>query len=136
MLYALNSVLVLTSEYINLHTGTFVYHYTEHLYIIQLSLFRKLPARLLSRAWGELATKELPKLCRQPVLGLYAWAFGCNMEEALIEDIREYPSLSKLFVRQLKENARTVSSEYAVVSSCVVLQQVHMLYFTPDNQRH
>ena len=41
------------------------------------------------------------------------------MEEALIEDIREYPSLSKLFTRQLKEDARIVSSDCLVVSSSV-----------------
>ena len=49
------------------------------------------------------------------------WAFGCNMEEAVIEDIREYPSLSKLFTRQLKEGARVVSSECLVVSSLVLV---------------
>ena len=38
------------------------------------------------------------------------------MEEALIEDITEYPSLLKLFTRKLKESARTVSTEYSLVS--------------------
>ena len=86
-------------------------------YILQLALFRQLPSRMLSRTWGEITSKELPKWCRRPVLGLYVWAFGCDMEEALIEDIREYPSLSKLFTRQLKEGARVVDSECLVVSS-------------------
>ena len=90
-------------------------------YIFQLVLFRQLPSRLLSRTWGKLTSKELPRWCRGPVLGLYVWAFGCNMEEALIEDIREYPSLSKLFTRQLKEGARVVSSECLVVSSLVLV---------------
>lgn len=89
--------------------------------ILQLALFRQLPSRLLSRTWGRLTSKELPKWSRRPVLGLYVWAFGCDMEEALIEDIREYPSLSKLFTRQLKEDARVVSSDCLVVSSSVLV---------------
>jgi phosphatidylserine decarboxylase len=39
------------------------------------------------------------------------------MEEAVIEDIREYPSLLKLFTRQLKDSARTISAEYSLVSA-------------------
>ena len=60
--------------------------------------------------------KSLPRNYPNGVVDLY-WAFGCDMEEALIEDIREYPSLSKLFTRQLKEGARVVDSECLVVSS-------------------
>ena len=101
-------------------------------YILQLALFRQLPSRMLSRTWGEITSKELPKWCRRPVLGLYVWAFGCDMEEALIEDIREYPSLSKLFTRQLKEGARVVDSECLVVSSSYLCWHVvssSLLYF-------
>ncbi len=80
-------------------------------------LFQRFPARALSRIWGSIAAKELPKWCRQPVLGLYVWLFGCKMEEAVIEDIREYPSLLKLFTRQLKDGARTISAECSLVSA-------------------
>ena len=38
------------------------------------------------------------------------------MEEAMITDIKEYSSLLKLFTRQLKEGARTVSVDHALVS--------------------
>ena len=51
------------------------------------------------------------------------------MEEALIEDIREYPSLSKLFTRQLKEGARVVSSECLVVSSLCVIKNLRVIKF-------
>ena len=80
-------------------------------------LFQRIPARALSRIWGNITAIELPKWCRRPVLGLYVWLFGCKMEEALIEDIREYPSLLKLFTRQLKDDARTISAEYSLVSA-------------------
>ena len=50
------------------------------------------------------------------------------MEEALIEDIGEYPSLSKLFTRQLKEDARVISSESSVVSCSNVMCKIsHIL---------
>ena len=90
------------------------------LYTLQLVLFRRLPARAVSRMWGNITAKELPKWCRRPVLGLYVWVFGCKMEEALIEDIREYPSLLKLFTRQLKDSARIVSTEHSLVSPYLI----------------
>lgn len=40
------------------------------------------------------------------------------MHEAVIEDLKQYPSLLKLFTRQLKEGARTVSVEHPLVSPC------------------
>lgn len=80
-------------------------------------VFQQLPARTLSRIWGNITAKELPKWCRRPVLGLYVWLFGCKMEEALVEDIREYPSLLKLFTRQLKDGARTICAESSLVSA-------------------
>ena len=86
-------------------------------YTLQLVLFQRLPARALSRIWGNVTAKELPRWCRRPVLGLYVWLFGCKMEEAQIEDIREYPSLLKLFTRQLKDGARTINTEYSLVST-------------------
>lgn len=86
-------------------------------YTLQLMVFQRLPARALSRIWGNITAKELPKWCRRPVLGLYVWLFGCKMEEALVEDIREYPSLLKLFTRQLKDGARNICTESSLVSA-------------------
>ena len=82
----------------------------------QLALFRQLPARMLSRTWGRINSKELPTWLRRPLLGLYVWMFGCNMSEAQVEDVREYGSLVELFTRQLKHGTRDVSREHPLVS--------------------
>ena len=81
---------------------------------MQLALFRQLPARLLSRTWGNVTAKKLPIWLRRPILGLYVWIFGCKMEEAQVEDLREYSSLLALFTRELKDRARRVSHEQLV----------------------
>lgn len=81
--------------------------------------------------------KELPHWLRRPLLGLYVWTFGCNMEEAELEDLREYTSFMALFTRELKEGARTISPEYPLVSevllflvllsqTCVIINNVRM----------
>ena len=57
------------------------------------------------------------------------------MEEALIEDIREYPSLLKLFTRQLKDGARTVSTEYSLVSVYLTITHVIPMYMNDVDQR-
>lgn len=82
----------------------------------QLALFRQLPARMLSRTWGRVTSMELRPWLRRPVLGLYVWAFGCNMSEAQEEELGEYRSLLELFVRRLKEGKRNISLEHPLVS--------------------
>lgn len=76
----------------------------------QLYLFRQLPTRMLSRSWGHITAKDLPRWLRRPLLGLYVWLFDCNMEEAAVRDLRDYSSLQALFTRELKEGARRISS--------------------------
>ena len=67
---------------------------------------------------------ELPVWMRKPVLGLYVRAFGCDMKEALVEDLRNYPSLSHLFTRQLKHGSRTISSEHELVSLIFCMTEI------------
>lgn len=76
----------------------------------QLYLFRQLPTRMLSRSWGHITAKDLPRWLRRPLLGLYVWLFDCNMEEAAVRDLQDYSSLQALFTRELKEGARRISS--------------------------
>ncbi len=84
-------------------------------------MFRLLPARPLSRAWGELASYELPEWLRKPVLGLYVWAFGCKMEEALLEEVGAYKSLMELFTRRLKYGTRRLSMQHELVSMYILV---------------
>ncbi|XP_066466147.1 phosphatidylserine decarboxylase proenzyme, mitochondrial isoform X2 [Tiliqua scincoides] len=82
----------------------------------EVSLYKSVPTRLLSRAWGRLNSVELPTWLRKPVLSLYIWTFGVNMKEAAVEDLHHYRNLSEFFRRRLKPQARPVSGLHNVIS--------------------
>ncbi|EGD72312.1 hypothetical protein PTSG_00330 [Salpingoeca rosetta] len=87
-----------------------------------VDLILKLPARVLSRAWGAVNEVELPTWTRAPLLGVYARAFDCNMEEAEQQDLAQYRCLQDFFGRYLKRGARPIAP--ALVNSpadCKVL---------------
>nr|XP_060641200.1 phosphatidylserine decarboxylase proenzyme, mitochondrial isoform X1 [Anolis sagrei ordinatus] len=84
-------------------------------------LYRSLPTRLVSRAWGRLSRVELPVWLRGPLLGLYAWAFGVDLQEAAIEDLRHYASLSQFFARRLKPHARPLEGHPTHTSAATTL---------------
>uniref|UniRef100_A0A8C6XM04 Phosphatidylserine decarboxylase proenzyme, mitochondrial n=1 Tax=Naja naja TaxID=35670 RepID=A0A8C6XM04_NAJNA len=82
----------------------------------EVSLYKSVPTRLLSRAWGRLNNVELPTWLRKPVLSLYIWTFGVNMKEAAVEDLHHYRNLSEFFRRKLKPQARPVCNRHSVIS--------------------
>ncbi|KAF9042242.1 phosphatidylserine decarboxylase-domain-containing protein [Panaeolus papilionaceus] len=67
-----------------------------------------LPLRNMSRLWGYVNSLELPVWFRPYGLRIYAYAFGCNLDEIEPADLREYPSLGAFFYRKLKDGARPV----------------------------
>lgn len=69
-----------------------------------------------------MAEYELPVWARKPLLGLYVRMFGCNMTEAVVEDLRSYPSLMHLFVRPLRREVRAISQECDLVSATLPLR--------------
>ncbi|PPQ69457.1 hypothetical protein CVT26_002867 [Gymnopilus dilepis] len=73
-----------------------------------------LPLRNLSRLWGYVNSLELPVWFRPFGFRLYAWIFGCNLDEIEPSDLREYPSLGAFFYRKLKEGARPVDESVLV----------------------
>ncbi|KAF4623951.1 hypothetical protein D9613_001390 [Agrocybe pediades] len=73
-----------------------------------------LPLRNMSRLWGYVNSLELPVWFRPYGLRLYAYVFGCNLDEVEHEDLREYPSLGAFFYRKLKEGARPVDDAILV----------------------
>nr|CAG4638431.1 EOG090X05NI [Cyclestheria hislopi] len=81
----------------------------------ELLYYRVIPFRAISRAWGWLTSRELPQWAREPVLGLYAKTFKCNLEEAAEKNLMNYPSLAEFFRRKLKDGVRPVDD-----SSCIV----------------
>ena len=70
----------------------------------------------MSRAWGWLTSCELPRWARQPIIGLYAKAFQCNLNEAVEDNVENYPSLSEFFRRKLKSGVRPIDESSCVVS--------------------
>ncbi|XP_042335073.1 phosphatidylserine decarboxylase proenzyme, mitochondrial [Sceloporus undulatus] len=82
----------------------------------EVSLYKSVPTRLLSRAWGRLNSVELPTWLRKPILSLYIWTFGVNMKEAAVEDLHHYRNLSEFFRRKLKPQARPICGSHSVIS--------------------
>ncbi|NXV95686.1 PISD decarboxylase, partial [Calonectris borealis] len=82
----------------------------------EVALYKSVPTRLLSRAWGRLNQVELPTWLRKPVYSLYIWTFGVNMKEAAVEDLHHYRNLSEFFRRKLKPQARPVCGLHSVIS--------------------
>ncbi|OCU01806.1 phosphatidylserine decarboxylase L homeolog isoform X1 [Xenopus laevis] len=82
----------------------------------EVALYKTVPTRLLSRAWGRLNQVELPTWLRKPVYSLYIWTFGVNMKEAAVEDLHQYRNLSEFFRRKLKPQARPVCDSHSVIS--------------------
>lgn len=89
---------------------------------LQVALYKSVPTRLLSRAWGRLNQVELPHWLRRPVYSLYIWTFGVNMKEAAVEDLHHYRNLSEFFRRKLKPQARPVCGLHSVVRPGPALQ--------------
>ncbi|KAE8634521.1 hypothetical protein XENTR_v10002335 [Xenopus tropicalis] len=82
----------------------------------RVAIYKSVPTRLLSRAWGRLNQVELPTWLRKPVYQLYIWTFGVNMKEAAVEDLHQYRNLSEFFRRKLKPQARPVCDSHSVIS--------------------
>ncbi|XP_049721308.1 phosphatidylserine decarboxylase proenzyme, mitochondrial isoform X2 [Elephas maximus indicus] len=84
--------------------------------VSRVALYKSVPTRLLSRAWGRLNQVELPHWLRGPVYSLYIWTFGVNMKEAAVEDLDHYRNLSEFFRRKLKPQVRPVCGLHSVIS--------------------
>lgn len=87
---------------------------------MQVTIYKSIPTRLLSRAWGRLNQVDLPTWLRKPIYNLYIWTFGVNMKEAAVEDLQHYRNLGEFFRRKLKPQARPVCDSHCVVSQKAV----------------
>ncbi len=74
-----------------------------------------LPTRVLSRWWGYLSHLEIPTWLRKPILNAYVKMYDCNMDEAVIEDLQQFPTFSEFFKRKLKPEARPIEQESELV---------------------
>lgn len=69
----------------------------------------------MSRLWGYVNSFELPIWFRPYGIKLYAYAFGCNLDEIESSDLTSYASLGDFFYRKLKAGVRPVA-DAALVS--------------------
>ncbi|KAF8879953.1 phosphatidylserine decarboxylase 1 [Infundibulicybe gibba] len=76
----------------------------------QVHVLGALPLRNMSRLWGYVNSLELPVWFRPYGFRLYAWAFGCNLEEIERSDLASYASLGDFFYRKLKDGVRPVDN--------------------------
>ncbi|GLB36788.1 putative catalyzes the formation of phosphatidylethanolamine (PtdEtn) from phosphatidylserine (PtdSer) [Lyophyllum shimeji] len=74
----------------------------------QVHVIGALPLRNMSRLWGYVNSLELPVWFRPIGFRLYAFAFGCNLDEIDPPDLTAYPSLGAFFYRKLRPGARPV----------------------------
>lgn len=74
----------------------------------QWAIYRRLPLKSMSRAWGRFNQRELPNWFRGPGFRFYIWLFGVKLEEALIQDLCQYRNLSEFFRRRLRSEVRPI----------------------------
>jgi len=84
----------------------------------QMSVYRSLPLRAVSRCWGWLADCRIPKPCRPLIYGFYSTAFGVNIAEAAEQDYKHYRSLAEFFTRSLRDDVRIIDPRSLIVSPC------------------
>ncbi|XP_033755325.1 phosphatidylserine decarboxylase proenzyme, mitochondrial-like [Pecten maximus] len=83
-----------------------------------VKLYRKLPLTYMSRAWGKVSQFDLHPLLRRPLLGLYVWFWGVDLDEAADENLNNYRNLSEFFRRQLKPHVRPVDELHSLTCPC------------------
>ncbi|XP_054706170.1 LOW QUALITY PROTEIN: phosphatidylserine decarboxylase proenzyme, mitochondrial-like [Uloborus diversus] len=83
---------------------------------LYVSLYTMLPLRATSRFWGWVHNIDLPRPIRKPLLNFFVSTYGCNLKEAVVEDITEYKNLGEFFRRQLKKEVRPIHPCDCVVS--------------------
>jgi phosphatidylserine decarboxylase len=81
---------------------------------VQVHVLGALPLRNMSRVWGYVNSFELPVWIRPYSFRVYAYIFGCNLEEIDPGDLTQYASLGEFFYRKLKDGARPIDDAILV----------------------
>lgn len=76
---------------------------------------KRAPLRTMSRVWGWINEKRLPRVLRMPILQTYARVFRCNVAEA-DRPLSSYASLGEFFTRTLQPNARPIDRTACLAS--------------------
>ena len=73
-------------------------------------IYANLPWRFLSRTWGKVHKKRIPKCLRSLAYNTYIWMTGVTLEEAKNQDLTSYKNLNSFFRREIREELRPVAS--------------------------
>lgn len=73
-----------------------------------------LPLRSASRLWGYLNSLQLPVWFRPYGYRLYAYLFGCNLNEMADPELTHYPSLGAFFYRAINPSCRPIADSVLV----------------------
>jgi hypothetical protein len=76
----------------------------------RINIWRYLPNRALSRAFGAVSDASLPSFLRAPLYKLWTALYGCRLHEANYP-LHTYNSLGEFFYRTLRKDCRLVSEE-------------------------
>jgi len=79
-------------------------------------LYQQMPLAMASMLWGFITSLHLPANLNYISIVLYARTTGCNVEEALEQDLSKYETLSQFFTRRLRAGVRPISTTSALVS--------------------
>ena len=79
-----------------------------------VDIVERLPAGLVSRAWGFLVRRRRPRLAVAWAKRVFVAASGADLTEAEAP-IESYPSLEELFVRRLRPGSRRIDPETAAI---------------------
>jgi phosphatidylserine decarboxylase len=90
----------------------------SHSWRVLLALMGRLPQAALSRSFGGIADLRLPGTLRPMVLGGFARLVGIDLNEAS-RPLESYESINDLFVRELRDDARTWPAQADVITSPV-----------------
>eukprot|EP01114_Cavostelium_apophysatum_P019951 TRINITY_DN6566_c0_g1_i1.p1 TRINITY_DN6566_c0_g1~~TRINITY_DN6566_c0_g1_i1.p1 ORF type:complete len:538 (+),score=66.34 TRINITY_DN6566_c0_g1_i1:580-2193(+) len=77
----------------------------------EIELLKRVPWRLISRAWGYLVHSEVPVSQRASLYSWYARMYGCNLKE-MRDPITSYPTFADFFARRLKDGARPLADGF------------------------
>jgi len=84
----------------------------------QVTCYRSLPLRHVSRLWGAVNELNLPNFLKNWILGAYIRTFECDLTEAEHSDLDSYQNLGQFFRRRLRPGVRPVEEGACLVSPC------------------
>lgn len=88
-------------------------------FIFQLSFYKAIPLRAMSRLWGYISGCYIPRQLRYWLYTAYSKLFGVIIDEIELP-MESYKSLGEFFARRLKDGARPICLDRPMVMICIV----------------